>query len=67
VAKDYWFNTQTREVEEGRQSDWRNLMGPYPTREAAQRALETAHENTERWDEEDRRWREGDDADDDQR
>jgi hypothetical protein len=58
----YWFNTKTGAVEEGHQSDWSNLLGPYPTREAAERALQTARENTERWDEEDRRW-EGDDED----
>jgi hypothetical protein len=34
-------------------------MGPYPTREAAQNALATAREKTERWDEEDREWNEG--------
>jgi hypothetical protein len=58
---EYWFNTHTRQVEEGRQSDWTNLLGPYPTREAAERALETARERTERWDEEDRQWEEGED------
>ncbi|MFZ5870571.1 MAG: SPOR domain-containing protein [Actinomycetota bacterium] len=55
---EFWFNTKTRQVEEGHISDWTNLMGPYPTREAAERALETARERTERWDEEDRRWEE---------
>jgi hypothetical protein len=60
-VREFYFNIRTREVEEGRQSDWSELMGPYPTREAAQRALETAREKTERWDEEDRRWEEGED------
>jgi len=58
---EYWFNTESRRVEEGHQSDWTNLLGPYPTREEAQRALETAQANTERWDEADRRWEELDD------
>ena len=53
---EYWFNTQTRQVEEGHQSDWKNLMGPYPTREQAERALQTARANTERWDREDAEW-----------
>ncbi len=59
--RQYFFNIDTGEVEVGRQSDWRHLLGPYPTREAAERALATARENTERWDEEDRRWEEGED------
>jgi hypothetical protein len=46
---EYWFNVATRQVEEGHQSDSSNLMGPYPTREAAQNALATAREKTERW------------------
>lgn len=58
---EFYFNIRTRQVEEGRQSDWSELMGPYPTREAAEHALEKARENTERWDEEDRRWQEGED------
>lgn len=58
---EYWFNTKTRQVEEGHQSDWSNLLGPYGTREDAERALATAEANTEKWDEADRRWSEGDD------
>ncbi len=53
---EYWFNTETRQVEEGHQSDWRNLMGPYPTREQAERAVQSAREKTERWDREDAQW-----------
>ncbi len=53
MATEFYFNTQTHEVEEGRRSDWSVLMGPYPTREAAARALETAHERTEAWDRQD--------------
>lgn len=56
---EYYFNPSTGEVEEGMVSSWSRRMGPYPTREAAQRALETARARTESWDEEDRRWREG--------
>jgi mannose/cellobiose epimerase-like protein (N-acyl-D-glucosamine 2-epimerase family) len=56
---EYWFNTKTRSVEEGHQSDWTNLLGPYATRQEAERALETARTRTEKWDEEDRRWNEG--------
>ena len=34
-------------------------MGPYATKEEAANALTHARENTERWDEDDRRWNEG--------
>lgn len=57
---EYWYNTETGQVEEGRQSSWVSRMGPYPTREAAQAALDRAAGRTDAWDEEDRRWREGD-------
>ncbi len=50
---DYWYNTETGAVEEGRQSDWSKLLGPYPTREAAAAALSTAKARTEAWDKED--------------
>lgn len=59
-ARQFWYNATTGEVEEGRQSPWTHRMGPYPTREAAQQALERAADRTQDWDEEDRRWREGD-------
>jgi hypothetical protein len=56
----YYFNTRTGLVEdlEGK-SPSRDLLGPYTTREEAERALTTAHERTEKWDEEDRAWNEG--------
>jgi len=54
---EYFFNTRTRMVEQGRQSSWEHLMGPYDSYEAAQRALETAQERTDEWDEDDREWR----------
>lgn len=56
---DFWFNIKTRQVEEGHQSDSSDLMGPYPTREAAASALATAKERTEEWDREDKEWNEG--------
>ncbi|GCE76977.1 SPOR domain-containing protein [Cellulomonas biazotea] len=54
MATEYWFNTETHAVEEGRHSDWSKLMGPYPTREAAEHALARAKERTEAWDKEER-------------
>lgn len=53
----YYYNLETGQVEHGQQSMWTDRIGPYATREAAQRALETASSRSEAWDEEDRRWR----------
>lgn len=53
----FYYNLSTGEVEQGLQSSWTQRMGPYPTREAAQHALETAHRRTEAWDDDDRAWR----------
>ena len=59
---EYYFNTRTGQVEElENKSQSKDLLGPYPTREAAAAALETARARTESWDEEDRKWREGED------
>lgn len=60
----FWFNTRTGQVESDEdKGQGKDLMGPYATRDEAARALDTAHGRTEAWDEQDRRWREGDDAD----
>jgi hypothetical protein len=53
----FWFNVVTKQVEEGHQSSWQDLMGPYPTREAAQHALEQAAMRTKAWDADDARER----------
>jgi hypothetical protein len=57
----FWFNLRTGQVQtnydKGQSKD---LLGPYPTADAAQSALISTAERTEQWDEEDRRWREGD-------
>ena len=53
----YWFNVDTGQVEtDETRSKGATVMGPYETQEAASRALDTAHANTERWDPEDREW-----------
>lgn len=57
----YWFNVDTRQVEEDGQTDPKaSLMGPYDTREEAEGALEAAAKRTEQWDKEDAEWN-GDD------
>jgi hypothetical protein len=60
----FWFNTRTGQVETNEdKSQSKDLLGPYPTKEEAAQALETARRRTEAWDEEDRRWRDGDEDD----
>ena len=60
----YWYNVKTGQVEDDdNKSAGENVMGPYGSRDEAARALETAHEKTEAWDEEDRRRREEDGLD----
>ena len=60
---EFWFNTATGEVEEGRVSDWSVVLGPYPTREAATRALDTARARAADWEREDRQWQQGSEDD----
>lgn len=50
--RQYWYNVKTHRVEEGAQSDWTQLLGPYTTREEAESALAKVQANNERWDEE---------------
>ncbi len=56
---EFWFNTSTGQVEEGRVSDWAVVLGPYPTREAAARALDTAAARSAAWDRQDKEWAAG--------
>jgi hypothetical protein len=52
----YWCLTHNRvEGKDGCANIER--LGPYDTRQLAETALERAHERTEEWDEQDRRWR----------
>lgn len=60
----FWFNIRTGQVEtQYDKSRGADLMGPYPSRDEAAAALSAAARRTEEWDEQDRRWREGDDED----
>ena len=56
--REYWYNTKTGKVEEGRQSVWTQLMGPYKTEEEARNALETAAERNESFEAEEEQWEE---------
>ncbi|SDZ83644.1 hypothetical protein SAMN02910418_00343 [Bowdeniella nasicola] len=60
MAAEYYYVIATGEVEEGRQSGASGRMGPYPTREAAEHAMQIAKERNEKWEEEDREWNEED-------
>ncbi|HET7305238.1 MAG TPA: methionine aminopeptidase [Segeticoccus sp.] len=60
----YWYNVERGRVEDdSNKSKGEDLLGPFATRAEAEGALQHAADNTERWDEEDRRWREGTDED----
>lgn len=41
----YWYNVNTHEVEEDSQSGWKELLGPYNTREEAELAPEQVRLN----------------------
>ncbi|MBK0330096.1 SPOR domain-containing protein [Brachybacterium halotolerans subsp. kimchii] len=53
---EFYYNMDTGEVEEGKQSSGSELMGPYPTREKAASALRTAAQRNEAWEGEDEDW-----------
>ena len=56
---EYWYNVRTQQVEEGAQSDWSQLLGPFGTREEAQAAMDRVRANNETadaWDERDDDW-----------
>ncbi len=54
---DYWYNMRTGRVEsDDERGPGQDVMGPYPSREEAARALEIARARTEKWDAEDRAW-----------
>ena len=59
---EFYYNLSTGAVEEGRQSPVTDLMGPYPTRAAAQRALSTAKARNEEWEQDDQAWEGGTDS-----
>ncbi len=57
----YWYNVDTGRVQtDAERGQNANVLGPYESEDEASRALETARAKTDRWDEEDREWEEGD-------
>ena len=56
----YYYDVKTGRVVKGGILSWWNKMGPYDTQEAAARALETARDRTQAWDEENREYHDPD-------
>lgn len=48
----YWYNTKTKEVEEGPQSLASYRVGPFKTREEAAHGMQTLNERAREWNEE---------------
>jgi hypothetical protein len=55
----FYYNLTTGQVEEEGQSKAKDLLGPFPDRESAARALQTIREREERKNTEDREWQDG--------
>lgn len=52
----WYFNSEIKEVSQGKKSSWLNRMGPYDSKEEAEHALERAHERNQEADEADEEW-----------
>ena len=52
----YWCLRHDRAEPEGQQCAAEDRLGPYPSRQEAQRWKETVDERNERWREQDRQW-----------
>ncbi|MFO7250977.1 MAG: hypothetical protein DIU60_009525 [Actinomycetes bacterium] len=63
-AERWWYCLKHMRVEPDEGCPNKHRMGPYPSREAAAAALQTADERNEAWREADKEWDEGDDEDD---
>jgi hypothetical protein len=65
VAVSFWYNVDTGQVEsDDNRSRGEQVLGPYATEAEARAALDTAHKKTEQWDAEERAWRDGGSASD---
>lgn len=47
---EYWYNVSTGQVEQGAQSSWKHLLGPYSSYAEATKAMERVKQNNEAWD-----------------
>ena len=62
-GKKWYYNTRTGDIEHGKLSSFTHRMGPYDTREDAERALKIARARNDIWEAEDKEWA-GDDSQD---
>lgn len=62
-GKKWYYNTRTGDIEHGKLSSFTHRMGPYDTREDAERALKIARARNDIWEAEDKEWA-GDDFQD---
>ncbi|MEN9342638.1 MAG: hypothetical protein RIR24_225 [Actinomycetota bacterium] len=53
-AKEFWFNTQTKSVEIGKQSAAVYRIGPFASFEEASKALQIIEARTKAWQQEER-------------
>lgn len=56
ASTEYYFNTRTGEVEEGKKAPWMDRMGPYPSREDALHAYQLAASRNSSFDAQDTQW-----------
>jgi hypothetical protein len=49
----YWYNVKTHQVEQDAQSGWKELIGPYNTREEAEAAPAKVNQRNEDWEAQD--------------
>ncbi len=56
MSGEWWFCMEHRRPERYEDTDSTNRIGPWPTEEAAARALETIHEREKAYDKEDSEW-----------
>ncbi len=53
MGTEYWYNLRTGQVEQGAQSSWKHLLGPYGSYAEAAQAMERVQANNEAWEDED--------------
>lgn len=58
----FYYNLKTRAVEEEGQSKAKDLLGPFPDRETAARALDIISDREKAKKAEDREWQDGDEG-----
>jgi len=51
----YWYNLETKQVEQGFASPMADRAGPFDTAEEAERAPEILRQRSEKWDDDDSR------------